>query len=565
MRKLGIGYQDFEELRKNNNFYVDKTKFICDWWTNGDAVTLITRPRRFGKTLMMSTVEAFFSVKYTNRRDLFEGLQVWQDNDMRKLQGTYPVLSISFADMKENTYIQARKKICRILKELYNRYHFLLESDLLTESEKRDFQHISVDMEDNEASYSLKALSNYLFRYYDKKVIILLDEYDTPMQEAYINGYWEELTSFTRSLFNSTFKTNPYMERAIMTGITRISRESIFSDLNNLEVVTTTSSKYADCFGFTEAEVFEALDKFNLSDRKQEIKQWYDGFTFGNQTDIYNPWSILNYLDKKQFGTYWANSSSNGLVGKLIREGSKELKVSFESLLQGESITTEIDEQIVYDQLNEDEQAIWSLLLASGYLKVKHFKAYLSDFGEWKQEYELQLTNFEVRTMFRTMVKKWFVSAVSVYNDFVKALLLGDVDAMNDYMNHVAEITFSSFDTGKKLSKSEPERFYHGFVLGLIVDLTGRYVVTSNRESGFGRYDVMLEPLYPNRDDGIILEFKVFQPKKEKDLEDTMKVALKQIDEKRYEASLIAKGIEKERIRKYGFAFNGKEVLIGSS
>ncbi len=565
MRKLGIGYQDFEQLRKNNNFYVDKTKFICDWWANGDAVTLITRPRRFGKTLMMSTVEAFFSVKYTNRRDLFEGLQVWEDNDMRKLQGTYPVLSISFADMKENTYIQARKKICRILKELYNRYHFLLEGDLLTESEKRDFQHISIDMEDNEASYSLKALSNYLFRYYDKKVIILLDEYDTPMQEAYINGYWEELASFTRSLFNSTFKTNPYMERAIMTGITRVSKESIFSDLNNLEVVTTTSSKYADCFGFTEVEVFEALDKFNLSDRKQEVKHWYDGFTFGNQTDIYNPWSILNYLDKKQFGTYWANSSSNGLVGKLIREGSKELKVSFESLLQGESITTEIDEQIVYDQLNQDEQAIWSLLLASGYLKVKHFKAYLSDFGEWKQEYELQLTNFEVRTMFRTMVKKWFVSAVSVYNDFVKALLLGDVDAMNDYMNHVAEITFSSFDTGKKLSKSEPERFYHGFVLGLIVDLAGRYVLTSNRESGFGRYDVMLEPLYPNRDDGIILEFKVFQPKKEKDLEDTVKVALKQIDEKKYEASLIAKGIEKERIRKYGFAFNGKEVLIGSS
>lgn len=204
-------------------------------------------------------------------------------------------------------------------------------------------------------------------------------------------------------------------------------------------------------------------------------------------------------------------------------------------------------------------------MLASGYLKVKHFKAYLSDFGEWKQEYELQLTNFEVRTMFRTMVKKWFVSAVSVYNDFVKALLLGDVDAMNDYMNHVAEITFSSFDTGKKLSKSEPERFYHGFVLGLIVDLAGRYVLTSNRESGFGRYDVMLEPLYPNRDDGIILEFKVFQPKKEKDLEDTVKVALKQIDEKSYEACLIAKGIEKERIRKYGFAFNGKEVLIGSS
>ena len=562
---VGIGNQNFEVIRKEHYFYVDKTSFIKEWWENGDSVTLITRPRRFGKTLTLSMVEKFFSVQYAGRDDLFQGLKVWESEKFRKIQGTYPVLFISFAGVKENSYLQTRKKICNIIKETYSHCYFLLKGDILSEHEKQDFQNISADMEDYEASDSLKSLSYYLFRYYGKRVIILLDEYDTPMQEAYVNGYWEDLVLFTRNLFNSTFKTNPYMERAIMTGITRISRESIFSDLNNLEVVTTTSSKYADCFGFTEAEVFEALDKFNLSDRKQEVKQWYDGFTFGNQTDIYNPWSILNYLDKKQFGTYWANSSSNGLVGKLIREGSKELKVSFESLLQGESITTEIDEQIVYDQLNEDEQAIWSLLLASGYLKVKHFKAYLSDFGEWKQEYELQLTNFEVRTMFRTMVKKWFVSAVSVYNDFVKALLLGDVDAMNDYMNHVAEITFSSFDTGKKLSKSEPERFYHGFVLGLIVDLAGRYVVTSNRESGFGRYDVMLEPLYPNRDDGIILEFKVFQPKKEKDLEDTVKVALKQIDEKRYEASLIAKGIEKERIRKYGFAFNGKEVLIGSS
>ena len=562
---VGIGNQNFEVIRKEHYFYVDKTSFIKEWWENGDSVTLITRPRRFGKTLTLSMVEKFFSVQYAGRDDLFQGLKVWESEKFRKIQGTYPVLFISFAGVKENSYLQTRKKICNIIKETYSHCYFLLKGDILSEHEKQDFQNISADMEDYEASDSLKSLSYYLFRYYGKRVIILLDEYDTPMQEAYVNGYWEDLVLFTRNLFNSTFKTNPYMERAIMTGITRISRESIFSDLNNLEVVTTTSSKYADCFGFTEAEVFEALDKFNLSDRKQEVKQWYDGFTFGNQTDIYNPWSILNYLDKKQFGTYWANSSSNGLVGKLIREGSKELKVSFESLLQGESITTEIDEQIVYDQLNEDEQAIWSLLLASGYLKVKHFKAYLSDFGEWKQEYELQLTNFEVRTMFRTMVKKWFVSAVSVYNDFVKALLLGDVDAMNDYMNHVAEITFSSFDTGKKLSKSEPERFYHGFVLGLIVDLAGRYVLTSNRESGFGRYDVMLEPLYPNRDDGIILEFKVFQPKKEKDLEDTVKVALKQIDEKRYEASLIAKGIEKERIRKYGFAFNGKEVLIGSS
>ncbi len=265
--------------------------------------------------------------------------------------------------------------------------------------------------------------------------------------------------------FYSTFKTNPYLERAVMTGtacpalsgITRVStpeaslgKESIFSDLNNLEVVTTTSKKYEDCFGFTEEEVFVALDEYGLSDQKGEVKNWYDGFTFGNQTDIYNPWSILNYLDKKQFAPYWANSSSNSLVDKLVRKGSKDLKTTFQSLLTGETITAELDEQIVYDQLYNDEQAVWSLLLASGYLKVKNLKTYTTDFGDWKQEYQLALTNFEVRLMFRNMVRKWFSGALSVYNDFIRALLLGDIKAMNIYMNQVAMATFSYFDTGKK-------------------------------------------------------------------------------------------------------------------
>ncbi len=562
-KTIGIGNQDFEKIRVNDYFYIDKTKFIKEWWEGGDSVTLITRPRRFGKTLNMSMVEKFFSIQYANRGDLFEGLSIWQEEKYRQIQGTYPVLMLSFADVKENSFIQARKKICRIIKELYKQYTFLLEGSLLNEDEKKNFSQMSVDMEDNEASFTIKALSGYLERYYRKKVIILLDEYDTPMQEAYVNGYWKELTAFTRSLFNSTFKTNPYLERAIMTGITRVSKESIFSDLNHLKVVTTTSEKYADCFGFTEEEAFQALDEFDLSSQKQQVKDWYDGFSFGKVTDIYNPWSIISFLDERRVGAYWANTSSNSLAGKLIREGSRNIKENFESLLRGESIQAEIDEQIVYDLLNSDEQTVWSLLLASGYLKVKKYEAYTSQFGEWKEDYELELTNFEVKSMFRSMVRKWFNSARTDYNDFIKALMADNIKAMNTYMNKVALQTFSYFDTGKNPSQAEPERFYHGFVLGMMVELADRYIITSNRESGFGRYDIMMEARN-KEDNSIIIEFKV-QEEDEKELSDTVLEALRQIEEKDYQSNLAAKGIPTKSIRKYGFAFCGKKVLIGSA
>ncbi len=565
-RTVGIGHQDFEVIRKEGYFYIDKTDFIREWWENGDSVTLITRPRRFGKTLNMSMLEKFFSVQYAKRTDLFQGLSIWENEKYRDLQGTYPVISFSFANVKEGGFFQARRKISQILTNLYSKNRFLMDYGGLDDKEKLFFQSVSADMDDMTATMALHQLSLYLSRYYGKKVIILLDEYDTPMQEAYVHGYWDELVSFTRSMFNAVFKTNPYLERAVMTGITRVSKESIFSDLNNLEVVTTTSEKYADCFGFTEEEVFTALGEYGLSGKKQEVKTWYDGFIFGKRKDIYNPWSILNYLDKRQKGTYWANSSSNSLVGKLIREGSRETKRDMENLLLGKSLITEIDEQIVYSQLDENDAAVWSLLLASGYLKVIRYEEYPEDmdvFGGLKEPaYELVLTNLEVMLMFRSMVRGWFGQDRANYNDFVKALLLGDVDAMNDYMNRVSESTFSSFDTGKNPSKTEPERFYHGFVLGLMVDLAGRYVLTSNRESGFGRYDVMLEPLRPE-DDGIILEFKVFQPKKEKTLEECVERGLKQIEEKHYADALTAKGIPETKIRKYAFAFLGKKVLIG--
>ena len=561
-RTVGIGHQDYETVRMKNTFYIDKTSLIREWWENEDAVTLIARPRRFGKTLNMSMLEKFFSVEYAGRSELFEGLDVWKDEKYRELQGKYPVIFISFASVKENTFEQARESIYRILIDVYNKNQFLLKSGLLEEEEKRYFMNISTDMSETNATISLHKMSDFLSRYYKQKVIILLDEYDTPMQEAYVNGYWDKIVSFIRVLFNSTFKTNPYLERAIMTGITRVSKESIFSDLNNLEVVTTTSEKYADKFGFTEAEVVQALDEYGLDERKAEVKQWYDGFTFGNKKDIYNPWSIINYLDKKKVAPYWANTSSNSLAGTVIREGNVQTKEAFETLLRGDSIITELDEQIVYGQLDLDEDAIWALLVASGYLKVKRHWIDASQFGSWKQLYELELTNFEVRVTFANIVRGWFAQASGDYNAFIKALLNDDTEAMNAYMNRVSQRIFSTFDVGKKPSEqSEPERFYHGFVLGLMVELIDQYEVKSNRESGFGRYDVVLKPR-DIRKKAMILEFKVFNPNKETVLEDTVKNALKQIKEKNYAAELLEAGIVKENIKMYGFAFKGKKILI---
>ena len=570
---ISIGNQSFESMRERDNFYVDKTSFIKEWWENEDIVTLITRPRRFGKTLNMNMLECFFSNKYKDRGDLFEGLDIWKEEKYRKLQGTYPLIFLSFADVKKDNFKDTKNDIISIINEAYKQHSYLIGSNILTDAEKGifdKFENYSKNTDVNKeisteiVCRAIKDLASMLYRTFGKKVIILLDEYDTPMQEAYVSGYWKELVAFTRSLFNATFKTNPYLERAIMTGITRVSKESIFSDLNNLVVVTTTSNQYETAFGFTEGEVFNALDEQGLSEKKQEVKSWYDGFTFGDSRDIYNPWSIINYLKYKKFTTYWADSSSNGLINNLIQKGSPYIKTMLETLIRGEKINVIIDEQIVFSELDYSEDAVWSLMLASGYLKVISSEE-LNLVRESENEYELAITNREILFMFRKMILRWFTPAKRETNEFIKALINGDVESMNAYMNKVTLKTISYFDSGNSPSDEEPERFFHGLVLGLMVDQIENYIITSNRESGYGRYDIMLEPIDKSNEKqpGIVIEFKVINPKKEKTLEETVEAALNQIEDKGYDAELVKRGVKKENIHHYGFAFKGKNVLIG--
>ena len=557
---IGIGKQSFEDIIQSNCFYVDKTSLIKEWWESEDDITLITRPRRFGKTLNMDMLKCFFSNQYRDQGQLFEGLNIWKEKKYQQLQGTYPVIYLSFADVKQTNYKDAVLKIKKIITDVYQQYIELAGWEGLTEVQVRQFQSVDPYMDDVTAQCALKDLSGYLYRYYEKKVIILLDEFDTPMQEAYIHGYWDEFTAFIRSLFNAAFKTNPYLNRAMMTGITRVSKESIFSDLNNLKVVTTTSEEYATCFGFTQEEVFAALEEFQLADQKDVVKQWYDGFTFGSQQDIYNPWSITNYLKEKKLLAYWASTSSNGLINRLIQTSKPDVKEFMEELLNEREIVLNFDEQIVFDQLETKENAIWSLMVASGYLKIDKIEYRGILHVPW---YHLKITNLETLGMFSEMFVGWFQNTRSNYNAFIKAMLCGNIKEMNAYMNEVALATFSSFDTGSHPSgRTQPERFYHGFVLGLLVELRDQYEVRSNRESGYGRYDVMLIPRQKNQL-AFVLEFKVYDAQEELKLEDTVQSALLQIEEKHYDTELIERGISKSKIRHYGFAFEGKKVLIG--
>ena len=554
-REIAIGQQDYAAIIEKNSFYVDKTFFIKDWWNDPTFCTVILRPRRFGKTLTMSMMEYFFSTKHAGRADLFEGLYIWEHEEFRALQGIYPVINITLADIKEKTHEGAINEIKLIIQSIFNSFTYLADSDKLTSIDKKRFEaHIENPAVESLAR-SLRFLSELLYKHHGKKVLIFLDEYDTPMQEAFSSGYWNEIVEFIKNMFNATFKTNPYLEKSLITGITRVSKESIFSDFNHVSIVSTLSKQYETAIGFTEEEVFAAMDEYGLTE-KEKVKFWYDGFTFGNHSAMYNPWSIINYLKYQEFKPYWANTSSNGLVSLVLRQASPELKMEMERLLDGKSIKTSIDEQLIFDNLTGEGEDVstYSLLLASGYMTG----TLLVNDEDEGEIYNIRITNHETRRMFKSLIKKWFSGRHNQYNRFVTALLAGGLEEMNYYMANVSSNVFSFFDTGINAA----ENFYHAFTLGLMVELRDRYIITSNRESGFGRYDIMLEPRNKNSDDAIIIEFKVFKEMHEDTLKDTAAAALKQIEEKQYAAVLMEKGISAEKIRKYGFAFKGKDVLI---
>lgn len=553
----GIGYQDFEMMITRNMLYVDKTFFIKEWWESDAQINLITRPRRFGKTLTLSMVNCFFSDRYSNRSDLFEKLAIWKHQEYRELQGQHPVIFITFATVKPISFDDAMKDMCLVLQRVYHEHEYILLCENLTDKNRDRFEEYLCGLSDWKEEYCKEAIENLckiLYETYGKKVILLIDEYDTPMVEAYTAGFWDDMARYMRNFFNSSLKSNPYIEKVLLTGITRIAKESLFSDMNNLSVHSMTSEKYATCFGFTEEELFNCLECQDIEE-KQMVKEWYDGFTIGSHKDIYNPWSIVNYLAERKFIPYWVNSGGYGLMSKLFLKGDIRLHKELEILVNGGSIHKTFDENTTFMELDHKQDAIWSLLFAAGYLKADNVE-YVEN-----TTCDISVTNRETMAAYRKMIRSWFNSRLDYNEAFVEYLINDNLEYMNYYMNEIILSCFSYFDVGGENVSRVAEKFYHGFVLGLLVELRDVYEVRSNRESGIGRYDVMLIPKKEGLP-GIILELKVRDPKKEESLDNTAENARNQIIDKQYDQELISRGIDKDNIRYYGFGFEGKKVLI---
>lgn len=564
-KKIPIGISNFKKLIMENYYFVDKSLLIKEFIESGAAVILTPRPRRFGKTLNMSMLRYFFDINAKEKinvlsgeleysRDLFNELNIEKEEAIMKLQGEFPVISISFNSAKFNNFEDTMSRIKSLMSDIYVEHKYLLESNTLENIEKEKFNKVMNEKADNELlATALGNLTKYLYKHFHKEVIVLIDEYDVPIQEGYIRGFYEEIINFERVMFTDLLKDNNYVKKALVTGILRVAKESIFSGLNNLEVDTILGYNFSDKFGFTLEEVDKLVKYFNADEDMKDIENWYNGYIFGEEI-IYNPWSVLNYLNNRRDGfmPYWINSSANDLIKRLLLKGDQGIKIELEELINGGSINKEIDENIVMGEVEDSNENLWSFLLLSGYLKTLKKETV----GGMRQ-CELQIPNRECLVFYKNIVRKWFLESMTSqkYEELLRTLTSGDIENFRYVFKRFVLNNLSYFDVSGK----EPEKVYHAFVLGMLVSLSDNYEVKSNKESGFGRYDVMIIPKDVSKH-GIIIEFKKIDELSKESIEEATEKALKQIEDKKYGTELLEKGIK--NIIKLAIVFKNKEVEI---
>ena len=547
MRKkaVPVGIEDFERIINEDYYYVDKTMLIEELLINRAPVTLFTRPRRFGKTLNMSMIKSFFDIKNKEEnKKLFENLKISNSEYMSE-QGKYPVIFISLKDLKGNSWKENFILIKKYIKNIYMEFYNL--KDKLNPIFKNDFEKIVMEKEDADWLYALKNLSNYLYEYYGEKAIILIDEYDAPIINAFDKGYYNEAVNFFQTFYSSALKTNNSLKYGILTGITRIIKEGIFSGLNNLKVDTILNKKYSEYFGLLESEVIEMLDYFGMKYKIEEVKEWYNGYIFG-ESEVYNPWSIVNYIDNGEIKAYWANVSGNTLLENMLNHAGESVYEDLKRFTDGESIEKYISDGTTIKSLLSNDDEIWQLLLYSGYLTKDEKQEKESD----SNVYNLKIPNKEIRKYFGNMFLNRFFGTEVKTNVLIKALEGEDIKKFEETLGEIMINMLSHFDLDKEM-----EKIYQVFMIGLVGFLMGKYEIISNDESGYGRYDLAMIPIKSN-EKAYLMEFKISKTKK--GMEESAEKALKQIDEKKYDTKLKARGIK--NILKIGIAFYGKEVKV---
>ena len=552
MQGIGIGESDFKILRGKDLYYIDKSLFIKHILDNSSKIALITRPRRFGKTLNMSMLRHFLDCNQKDSRKLFEGLKIMEQGEFytEKL-GAYPVIYLTMKDVQGDNLEEMLYFFQTQLIELFMEHLQLLKSEKILDIEKEKFNTIlNLKANKPQLQEAIKMLSRMLYVEHEKPVYIIIDEYDVPLQNAYVKGFYDEAIKFFRTFYGITFKDNQYMEKTVLTGVSRVAKESIFSGANNFDVYTVLDNEFSEDFGITSEEIDKVLEDFEIKDNVEEIKRWYDGYKIGKTEGIYNPWSILKYLKQRELIPYWVNTSSNDLI-KLILTKSSSVKERIERLMKGEAIEAKVNLETIIVGIENNEDNIWGLLVGTGYLKVTE----VVDLAE--SIYKVKIVNNEIRILFSQIIRDWFSNKVigNDLNSIMKDLVTLNLEEFKEKFKILVMQMFSYMDVGKDTA----ENFYHAFVLGMLVSLKDTYVVNSNRESGMGRYDIMLEPKDKNAN-SFIMEFKVFKQDKEKDIEETIVNAKKQIEEKQYETSLRERGFT--NITKMVFAFDGKEVKV---